>query len=63
MATYECESCGMAVTISCSKCGKELSHDTLQVENGISVQISVCGDCKGKVKSPQCCGEDMACSI
>ncbi len=61
MATYECKSCGMAVNASCAKCNLPLEGDMLNIDDGSQVQISVCPDCKGKIKSPQCCGEDMTC--
>jgi len=62
MATYECSKCGMAVNASCAKCDQPLQDGILNLDDGAEVQISICPDCKGKIKSPQCCGEDMACS-
>ena len=62
MATYECKQCGMAVNANCAKCNTPLINDHLDV-NGQSVQISKCPECEGKIKSPQCCGADMECSI
>jgi|TARA_B100000315_G_C14277772_1_gene451628 hypothetical protein len=50
-------------TMTCGKCGKELVHDTLQLDNGAPVDIAKCPDGHGKIKSPQCCGEDMSCSV
>ena len=52
----------MGVNASCAKCEQPLVNDYLDV-NGTSVQISKCPSCEGKIKSPQCCGEDMACSV
>ena len=63
MATYECNSCGMAVNASCSKCDKALENDHLTLDDGTVVQISIYRSCEGKIKSPQCCGSDMSCSI
>lgn len=64
MALYTCEKCGMSVgTMTCGKCGKELVHDHLTIASGAKVFIAKCPDGHGKVKSPQCCGEDMSCSI
>lgn len=64
MAVYECEKCGMSVgSITCGKCGKELVHDTLQLDDGKTVTISRCPEGHGKIKSPLCCGTDMTCSI
>ena len=59
MATYECEKCGMSVNATCGKCDESLINDTLNLDNGSSVQISKCPECEGKIKSPQCCGADM----
>ncbi len=61
--TYKCDKCGMAVNTSCAICNTPLIDDTLVLNDGISVQISKCPICEGKIKSPQCCGEDMNCSI
>ncbi len=64
VAIYSCPKCGMSVgTMTCGKCGKELVHDTLQLDNGAPVDIAKCPDGHGKIKSPQCCGEDMSCSV
>ncbi|MCY4561702.1 MAG: hypothetical protein OXC03_05240 [Flavobacteriaceae bacterium] len=63
MATYTCDKCDMSVDISCAKCNKPLSDDVLHLENGQDIQIAICDECKGKVKSPQCCGEDMVCQV
>ncbi len=50
-------------TMTCGKCGKELVHDTLQLDGGNSVDIAKCPDGHGKIKSPQCCGDDMSCGV
>jgi hypothetical protein len=50
-------------TMTCGQCGKELQHDTLTKDDGSSVHISKCPDGHGKIKSPMCCGQDMACSL
>jgi len=64
MAIYKCEKCGMSIgTMTCGECGKELEHDTLTLDNGAKVDIAKCPEGHGKVKSPQCCGDDMSCSI
>ena len=55
---------GMSVgTMTCGTCGKELVHDTLQLDGGGSVDVAKCPDGHGKIKSPQCCGEDMSCGV
>ncbi len=60
MSTYSCNVCGMAVNATCAKCNAELVNDTLTLDDGSEVQISKCPQCDGKIKSPQCCGADMA---
>ncbi len=59
MSTYACNKCGMSVNASCAKCNEPLINDYLDV-GGNQVQISKCSKCEGKIKSPQCCGADMA---
>jgi hypothetical protein len=64
MAIYTCEKCGMSIgTMTCGKCGAELVDDSITLDSGKKVQIAKCPNGHGKVKSPQCCGEDMTCSI
>ncbi len=63
MATYSCDQCGMSVDIHCAKCGAELVDASLTLEDGTQVQISECPNGHGKIKSPQCCGEDMTCKL
>ena len=64
MAAYTCEKCGMSVgSMTCGRCGKELEHDSLTLDDGGTVAISQCPDGHGKVKSPLCCGQDMTCSV
>ena len=63
MAAYTCKKCGMGVgTMTCGHCGKELEHDNLTKADGTVVHVAKCPDGHGKVKSPMCCGEDMACA-
>lgn len=52
----------MGVDASCSDCKVPLVNDSLQVD-GQNVQIAMCPQCSGKIKSPLCCGEDMSCAI
>ncbi len=61
MATYECSVCGMSVNATCGKCDAPLENGTLDLGDGNSVQISSCPNGHGKIKSPQCCGQDMSC--
>tara|TARA_Y100001970_G_C14157883_1_gene816686 strand:- start:725 stop:916 length:192 start_codon:yes stop_codon:yes gene_type:complete len=63
MATYECKKCGMSVNASCAKCNVPLENDFLTKDDGTQVQISNCPNDHGKIKSPLCCGQDMACSL
>ena len=63
MALYTCSKCGMSVgTMTCGHCGKELLNDSLTKADGSNVMVAKCPDGHGKVKSPMCCGEDMACT-
>jgi len=63
MATYECPKCGMAVNITCAKCGAALVDDTIELEDGTKVEVSKCPQGCGMIKSPACCGEDMSCQV
>ena len=58
---YKCEVCGMGIgTMTCAECGKELVHDEITTDDGTVVYVSKCPDGHGMVKSPMCCGQDMA---
>jgi hypothetical protein len=58
---YKCEVCGMGIgSMTCEKCGKELVHGTITTDDGTTVHVSKCPDDHGMVKSPMCCGQDMA---
>ena len=61
MATYECAKCGMAVNAFCAKCETALDNDYITSDEGKKVQVSVCPNGHGKIKSPTCCGADMDC--
>ena len=37
--------------------------DVLVLDSGAEVRISQCPDGHGKIKSPMCCGSDMACAV
>ena len=61
MAQYTCSDCGMEVdVIRCGKCGEELEYKVLTREDGSTVSVSECPSGCGKIKSPICCGADMA---
>jgi DNA-directed RNA polymerase subunit RPC12/RpoP len=63
MATYECSECGMGINATCAKCEAPLVDDSMRLDDGTEVQISKCPNNHGKIKSPMCCGEDMACTL
>ena len=63
MTTYTCSTtdCDMGVTgLTCGKCGIELEHAILEKDDGATVGVSQCPKGCGKIKSPMCCGADMA---
>ena len=63
MTTYTCSTtdCDMGVTgLTCGKCGIELEHAILEKDDGSTVGVSQCPKGCGKIKSPMCCGADMA---
>ena len=63
MHTYECNSCGMTVNATCGRCNEALVNGVLTKDDGSTVQISECPNGHGKIKSPLCCGADMACTL
>ena len=63
MATYECAACGMSANITCGQCGDPLVNDSITTDDGSSVQVYKCPNGHGKIKSPSCCGNEMACSV
>ncbi|WP_423929212.1 hypothetical protein [Candidatus Palauibacter sp.] len=64
MAAYTCDECGMSIgTMTCGQCGAELTHDTLVKDDVSAVHVSRCPAGHGMVKSPMCCGQDMACRV
>lgn len=62
MATYECKKCGMSVNATCGACDAPLVNDNLTLDDNSQVQVSKCPNGHGKIKSPQCCGQDMTCT-
>ncbi|PZC46244.1 MAG: hypothetical protein DK302_000326 [Chloroflexi bacterium] len=51
----------MEVTgLTCGKCGTTLEHVVLEKDDGSTVGVSKCPQGCGKIKSPMCCGADMA---
>ena len=63
MATYNCSSCGMSVNATCGNCNAPLVAANLTKDDGSTVQVSKCPNAHGKIKSPMCCGADMACAL
>ena len=53
----------MSVSTTCGHCTAHLVDESLTKEGGAKVRISVCPNGHGKVKSPMCCGADMACAV
>ena len=53
----------MSVKANCGQCDIPLENGVLILDDGTQVQISQCPSCEGKIKSPQCCGLDMTCTI
>ena len=53
----------MSVNMTCATCDEELVHDTITTDSGVEVAVSKCPEGHGKIKSPMCCGEDMACAV
>ena len=48
--------------MTCGRCDRELERGDVTLDDGRSVHVSRCPDDHGMVKSPMCCGQDMACS-
>ena len=63
MPTYSCPSCEMSVNATCGQCNAPLENAVLTRDDGSTVQVSQCHNDHGKIKSPMCCGADMACSV
>lgn len=63
MALYTCPACGMSVNTTCGACEAALVDDVLVKDDGTRISISVCPNGHGKIKSPMCCGSDMACAV
>lgn len=58
----QCKQCGMSVKgLKCGKCDAELVADSISHE-GKKIQVAKCPEGCGMIKSPTCCGQDMACS-
>ena len=59
----KCQKCGMGVKgLTCSKCNSSLVMDSVTTSQNNKVQVAKCPNGCGKIKSPVCCGQDMACS-
>lgn len=63
MAKYRCSDCGMeVVNVTCGKCMAELEYKLVNRDDGSTVGVSECPNGCGRIKSPLCCGHDMAAS-
>jgi hypothetical protein len=61
MTEYQCNECNMSVKgLQCGKCDAPLQPDKITADNGKEVQVAKCPNDCGKIKSPMCCGHDMA---
>lgn len=61
MSKYTCSDCGMEVTgIKCGKCCSDLEYKLITKDDGTTVGVSECPTGCGRIKSPLCCGHDMA---
>ncbi len=47
--------------MTCGKCNAALEHGTITKPDGTEVHVAKCPSGCGKIKSPMCCGQDMAC--
>lgn len=63
MKNCTCQKCGMQIKpVRCGKCDTELLASEVE-KNDKKVRVLKCPKCNGMIKSPQCCGEDMQCSM
>jgi len=53
----------MSVNTSCGACDAPLTDSVLVLDGGAEVRIAECPNGHGKIKSPLCCGSDMACAV
>jgi hypothetical protein len=53
----------MKVNATCGTCDAPLENAVLERPDGSTVQVSQCPNDHGKIKSPLCCGVDMACAV
>jgi hypothetical protein len=53
----------MSVNTTCGHCGADLVDASITKDDGSVVEISECPNGHGKIKSPQCCGQDMSCQV
>jgi len=59
----KCNVCGMGIKgVVCSKCNASLVTETITTKESNKVQVAKCPNGCGRIKSPVCCGQDMACS-
>ena len=53
----------MSVNTTCGACDASLEDRTIVRDDGSTVKVSECPNGHGKIKSPMCCGSDMACAV
>lgn len=59
MSDFACKKCGMKIENPvCARCHKDLVPKTLDAQ-GKKVEVCECPSGCGKIKAPQCCGQDM----
>jgi len=64
MAIYTCPECGMSIgQMTYGRRGKALVHNVMKKPDVAKADVSMCPSGHGMVKSPMCCGQDMACSV
>ena len=63
MAFSSCPQCNMSVNTTCGACDAPLEDRTIVRDDGSTVKVSECPNGHGKIKSPMCCGSDMACAV
>ena len=64
MSKYTCSDCSMEViNVTCGKCNSELEYKELTKDDGSTVNVSECPNGHGRIKSPTCCGHDMAAAV
>ena len=53
----------MSVNATCGACDEPLVDAILDKDDGATFEVAKCPNGLGKIKSPMCCGADMACAV